>query len=101
MDHSRRMYQPLPSSSSAAYAPGGFAAPPQPYSNGYGNPWPRTSSSRDEDQMNLNVKAELRDHHPSKHDTAPAIDDGMHATSDFVKKLFKFVPLLRPDHTPP
>ncbi len=45
--------------------------------------------------MNINVKTEIRDQHPPRMDPG-AVDDGMHTTSDFVKKLFKYVSCWRP-----
>lgn len=81
------MYQPL--QPSGGYSTANYAAP-QYNNNGYDNPWPRTSNSRDEDSMNVHVKTEMRDHHAGKQpDSATSVEDGMHSTSDFVKKLFK------------
>lgn len=45
--------------------------------------------------MNVHVKTEMRDHHAGKQpDSATSVEDGMHSTSDFVKKLFKYVPFV-------
>ena len=73
--HQHQLYNLLPPQPQASYSPGAS--------------WPR---SRDQQHQQSIIKREIMGKHIDTGNPSRTADDSMPSTSDFVKKLYKFVP---------